>query len=81
MRWVRALISEYFLLGDMQRRRGLPVTPMLDRTAPLEMKAFQLGFIRAIVLPLFSTLDSIPGLSLAEAMAQLTENTAVWDKL
>lgn len=81
MRWVRALISEYFLLGDMQRRRGLPVTPMLDRTAPLEMKVFQLGFIRAIVLPLFSTLDGIPGLSLAEAMAQLTENTAVWDKL
>jgi hypothetical protein len=78
LRWVDWLLEEYYAQGDLERTRGLPVTPMLDRERPIPLPKFQLGFLNAIVLPLFQELARVPGVSMDEPLAHLRANMAEW---
>lgn len=71
LQWVDVLLKEYYMQGDMERERGMNVTPMLDRTKPIPMPKFQMGFLKAIVLPLFEELHRVPGVDVSEPLRTL----------
>ncbi|KAL3867916.1 hypothetical protein ACJMK2_040758 [Sinanodonta woodiana] len=53
-KWVERVMEEFFRQGDMEREKGLDISPMCDRhTATIEKS--QVGFIDYIVHPLWET--------------------------
>eukprot|EP00948_MAST-09A_sp_MAST-9A-sp1_P003325 g3325.t1 len=76
--WCRAVIDEFFSVGDKQRELGLPVTPYLDRhKAPPEDK-FQSGWISFAVMPLYKNMSKIKFLDISEPIKHLEENLQRW---
>lgn len=53
IRWTDRVIAEFYDQGDKEEQAGLPVTPIFNRHKPIPLPKFQLGFINAIVLPLY----------------------------
>ena len=61
--WAQRCVDEFFRQGDMEKRLGLPVSFNCDRNT-VSLSQSQLGFIDAIVLPLFSVINEFfPGLN------------------
>ena len=61
--WAQRCIDEFFRQGDMEKRLGLPVSFNCDRNT-VTLPQSQLGFIDAIVFPLFSLVNEFfPGLN------------------
>jgi hypothetical protein len=61
--WAQRCIDEFFRQGDMEKRLGLPVSFNCDRNT-VTLPQSQLGFIDAIVFPLFSLINEFfPGLN------------------
>jgi hypothetical protein len=61
--WAQKVVDEFFRQGDMEKRLGLPVSFNCDRNTVL-LPQSQVGFIDAIVLPLFSVINEyFPGLN------------------
>jgi len=61
--WAQKCIDEFFRQGDMEKRLGLPVSFNCDRDT-VTLPQSQLGFIDAIVLPLFSLINEFfPGIN------------------
>ena len=54
------------------------VTPFLDREKPIPMPMFQTGFVKAIVLPLYTMLGSLDGVFLDECTDQINKNLERW---
>eukprot|EP00953_Heterococcus_sp_UTEX-ZZ885_P000672 881-Heterococcus_DN1.PRE.3 len=52
LQWTRAVIEEFFLQGDEEKRRGLEVSPLCDRDTT-GIADSQKGFINFLVKPLF----------------------------
>ena len=44
--------EEFFLQGDQERARGLPISPFMDRERP-RIRQSQINFIEFICMPLF----------------------------
>ena len=60
--WAQRCVSEFFRQGDMEKRLGLPVSFGCDRDL-VTLPQSQIGFIDAIVFPLFSVVNEFfPGL-------------------
>ena len=53
--WAKRCVDEFFKQGDMEKKLGLPVSFNCDRETVL-LSQSQLGFIDAIVFPLFTAL-------------------------
>ena len=61
--WARRCVDEFFKQGDMEKRLGLPVSFNCDRDT-VSLPQSQVGFIDAIVFPLFSVIcEFFPGLN------------------
>lgn len=61
MTWTNRLVEEFFVQGDQEKALGLPITPIMNRAAPIPTENLQAGFIKAIVLPLCVCLaDAVP---------------------
>ena len=61
--WAQKVVDEFFRQGDMEKRLGLPVSFNCDRNT-VQLSQSQVGFIDAIVLPLFSVINEyFPGLN------------------
>ena len=61
--WAHRCVDEFFRQGDMEKRLGLPVSFNCDRNT-VSLSQSQLGFIDAIVMPLFSVVNEFfPGLN------------------
>lgn len=78
--WTRRVQTEFFAQGDEERKVGLAVPRMNDRTNPLPLPKMQLGFIHAIVLPMFTSLSKAAVLDVTPALAQLNANVARWEQ-
>ncbi|KAJ0062579.1 hypothetical protein NL108_017839 [Boleophthalmus pectinirostris] len=50
--WLDRLLQEFFNQSDLEKRRGLPVTPFMDRDK-VSKPSSQTNFIRFVLLPLF----------------------------
>ena len=61
--WAQRCVDEFFRQGDMEKKLGLPVSFGCDRNL-VTLPQSQLGFIDAIVLPLFSVVNEFfPGMN------------------
>jgi len=61
--WAQKVVDEFFRQGDMEKRLGLPVSFNCDRNT-VQLSQSQVGFIDAIVMPLFSVINEyFPGLN------------------
>ncbi|KAI8901726.1 hypothetical protein BC833DRAFT_576414 [Globomyces pollinis-pini] len=59
--WIRRITVEFFNQGDLERQRGLPISPFCNReqsTTSTPGFSAQPGFINFIVYPLYEALDS-----------------------
>jgi len=57
-RWAGCVMEEFFCIGDEERRRELPVSPMFDRHDTLAPQV-QVNFIEFVVGPLFAGMGRI----------------------
>lgn len=76
--WVERLQEEHFQQGDRERRRRLPVSPLMDRDG-CGLGASQPGFFAVFVLPMFALLaDAYPGAQPLHDAA--TQNASFWTR-
>jgi hypothetical protein len=54
LNWIELLFEEFFAQGDDERKNGMAISDLMDRTQINIAKA-QVGFISVIVLPAFET--------------------------
>uniref|UniRef100_A0A061RWW8 3-cyclic-nucleotide phosphodiesterase n=1 Tax=Tetraselmis sp. GSL018 TaxID=582737 RepID=A0A061RWW8_9CHLO len=60
IKWVRRLQDEFWRQGDLEKKHGLPISPLADRNSPGALwGSSQVGFFKAIVCPLYSILTAI----------------------
>ena len=59
VKWAELLAEEFYQQGDEERRLGQAVSPLGDRANTNLLPKSQLGFVEAIVLPTFSSLQGI----------------------
>ena len=79
--WTDRIVEEFQRQGDREKAMGLPVGPLNDRDSKVPRCKAQAGFIRALVLPLFTALTTLPGLDILESChAQLSSNLHVWEE-
>lgn len=72
-KWVDRIMEEFFIQGDMERDKGLDISPMCDRhTATVEKS--QVGFIDYIVHPLWETWADLVYPSAQEILDTLEDN-------
>ena len=76
--WLSRVMEEFYLQGDLERQLELPMTFGFDRTNPIPQSKFQLGFIRVIVSPLYTTYSRLPGVSLDHCLASMESNIDRW---
>ncbi|KAF4654886.1 Calcium/calmodulin-dependent 3',5'-cyclic nucleotide phosphodiesterase 1B, partial [Perkinsus chesapeaki] len=69
--WAPRVMEEFSRQGDLERERGMPLSPMHDRTNVNTPKC-QTGFIDVLVLPLYQVLSQImPDLINGECLPNL----------
>ena len=54
VRWVSALLDEFYAQGDREKSLRLRVTPLMDRNAPGMFKT-QMAFLDMVAMPMFET--------------------------
>jgi hypothetical protein len=79
LEWTRRVCEEFFNQGEHEKRRGLPVSPFMDRATCVVAKS-QAGFIDYLVLPLFEAFCKFLNQeSSMDIFKQLQDNRAHWD--
>jgi hypothetical protein len=56
LKWTELLFEEFYNQGDIERKKGLKISDLMDRTT-INLAKAQLGFIDFIVKPAFETLS------------------------
>ena len=56
--WARRCMDEFYRQGDIERERGMPISPNFDRHSTHEAKC-QLGFIAFIIEPTFRSVRKV----------------------
>jgi len=80
-RWNERVLEEFHRQGDAELRMGLAVGPLNDRHANTPKCKVQAGFIRALVLPLFTAMQRVPELDMsAQVMPSLHTNLGRWER-
>eukprot|EP01116_Phalansterium_solitarium_P020028 TRINITY_DN5788_c0_g1_i1.p1 TRINITY_DN5788_c0_g1~~TRINITY_DN5788_c0_g1_i1.p1 ORF type:complete len:1275 (+),score=428.42 TRINITY_DN5788_c0_g1_i1:108-3932(+) len=78
-RWAEILCSEFFMQGDLEKAKGLELSPLMDRSNVV-IPQMQLGFINLICAPLFKLLSTfMPDLVIT--LDTLKSNAAEWSKI
>lgn len=79
LNWVELLFEEFFYQGDDERKRGIKISDLCDRTQINIAKA-QVGFIGVIVLPAFEVFEKfLPHISIN--LDTLKSNKEKWGTL
>mmetsp|Transcript_10871 Transcript_10871/g.16556 ORF Transcript_10871/g.16556 Transcript_10871/m.16556 type:complete len:504 (+) Transcript_10871:166-1677(+) len=78
--WLERIMEEFYLQGDMERSLNMPISYAFDRLNPVKQSKFQVGFIKAIVGPLYKTFSKIDGIDISECLEHLSSNARVWKK-
>lgn len=58
MRWTNNVIDEWRIQGDEERKRGLPISPFMDRENPNVLVSSQNGFIDFIIVPMYESIHN-----------------------
>lgn len=77
--WADRCLEEFFAQGDLEKKNGLPVSPLCDRETTFRPQS-QIGFIKFVIIPTFTVLaDFIPEVN-DEILPTTRENLAFWEK-
>ncbi len=80
-RWTDRITEEFFQQGDDERKKGLTISPFMDRHKP-NVPQSQVGFLDFLVIPMFTVWTSFVQTEVTETdfpcMKQLTENHTHW---
>jgi len=78
--WANMVQEEFFGQGDVEKEKGLPVSPFMDREKPALPK-MQINFIDYLVAPLFGAMrDLLPKLQTL-VCDRLEENRKMWKSI
>uniref|UniRef100_A0A7S1GCC1 PDEase domain-containing protein n=1 Tax=Bicosoecida sp. CB-2014 TaxID=1486930 RepID=A0A7S1GCC1_9STRA len=83
VKWSQRVQEEFFRQGDLERAKGVEVSPLSDRTAADQVPKNQVGFYQYLVSPLFRAvgealpLDNFDDVMMRPAMA----NMARWEHI
>jgi len=76
--WARRVMEEFYMQGDAERDRKMPVSAFMDRSKPAEAKC-QIGFIDFIVAPIYEAWAKfLPQMKIG--VDNLEANKAHWKK-
>jgi len=75
LRWQDRILHEFFTQGDRQRRQGMTISPLCDRTV-VAIPDAQMGFIDFIARPTAEALGHV--IDLKEALRNLGSNREFW---
>lgn len=80
-KWSKLVIEEFYLQGDLERNRGLPISKFMDRNDP-DIVGLQTSFIRTVVKPCFEALSESSFIINHNSILrrQLDENLLIWEK-
>jgi response regulator RpfG family c-di-GMP phosphodiesterase len=77
--WANMVQEEFFAQGDIEKEKGLPVSPFMDREKPALPK-MQINFIDYLVAPLFGSLKEVlPAVMVITD--RLDENRKMWKSI
>jgi hypothetical protein len=79
LEWSKRVTEEFFLQGDRERKLGMDVTPMTDRSKYMGIPKNQVGFIVFLVQPLYTAVQEV--LCTPIFLDRVRNNKAVWQKL
>jgi hypothetical protein len=78
-KWTEYLMEEFWQQGDKEKKMGLPISFLCDRTTA-DVPKGQIGFFKAIIMPTFDALvDMLPDLT--NVREQINKNYEEWGKL
>ncbi|RKP04080.1 hypothetical protein CXG81DRAFT_8704 [Caulochytrium protostelioides] len=76
--WFARYTEETFQQGDEERRLGLPISPLCDRS-DVQLPKSQLGFIEFITLPLYEALHQ--AVAIPALLDNLSSNHSYWQRV
>ena len=78
-KWCALVVEEFYEQGDLEKKLGISVSMYCDREST-DISKSQAGFIKNIVYPLFTTLNSILVSEMIEihCLSQLRNNELYW---
>ncbi|KAJ3285721.1 High affinity cAMP-specific 3',5'-cyclic phosphodiesterase 7A [Borealophlyctis nickersoniae] len=76
-RWTDLIMEEFFAQGEAEKKKGVPVSPMMDRAAT-DIPKCQIGFIDFIVYPLFEAWAGFMQEDLDAHMQNIQNNKSYW---
>jgi len=81
VQWTDRILDEFFRQGDIEREKGLPISPLCDRTTTSRPDS-QIGFINYIIRPSFQLLATkTPGSIFRDEVIPLVEsNYSFWEE-
>jgi hypothetical protein len=75
--WAERVVKEFFNQGDDERKRGIPISFLMDRYT-VNIAKSQSGFIDTIIKPLYEIL-SYPLVEMKSALVTLDQNKKHWN--
>ena len=79
LQWVELLCEEFWMQGDTEKKKGIPVSFLCDRDK-IDVPSSQVGFLRGFVVTTFDCLIKMFP-SLSYTMDNAKENIKEWSKL
>lgn len=77
--WGERLRNEFYLQGDVEKARGIPVTKFMDRNIPSDFPKQQFGFISGVCLEFFENFYTYAGMD--KQLGFLKANFSKWNEL
>jgi len=78
--WSERITREFWVLGDLERSIGVPVSPLCDREKDSSIASSQIGFFKFICLPFYDLVADLASPDM-EPIASLHENYDYWVKV
>lgn len=81
-RWTALVVEEFFRQGELERAKGMPISPMFDREDQNVPKS-QRGFLQYVVRPFFEEYLTAVGdqAGLDEIRSCLDHNLTYWESI
>ena len=78
-KWCKLVVEEFYTQGDLEKQLGLPISMYCDRETT-DISKSQAGFIKNIVLPLFTAINFVLDSEMIECFCieQLKANEQYW---
>ena len=77
-KWTDLLFNEFFKQGDLERKKGMNISYLMDRTT-VNIAKSQIGFLDVIITPAFTAASQI--LELTFNIANVEINKGKWSSL